>query len=368
VKPFPPLKTDSDDMLHLDALRAIGAVLIVVFHFNRFINIDGRWQAVDDTVKSFSLLVDLFFVISGYVISAVYTGRIRTVSDFRWFLQKRVARLMPLHWLTLGVFIVIAVAGVLGLVNDRDPSRYDPACVVPNLLNLQAFGICRAQTFNFVSWSISAEWAMYLILPVLLWLAGRGTAWLTLATAAILAGLFAVPLFVPSAAQPFHMWTADFGIARAAPGFMIGMIAYGIRGPLGRLPGARWWFFGSCVAFVAGAAVQLDRGILLFACYAVGLLGVAADNAPVKAGAVVRWLAPWGQLSYSIYMLHPIVLKIALNWVGLGMLHLSGDVMRLWCLVWGLVLIPVSYASLMYFEKPARDAIAGWGKKRKPLP
>jgi peptidoglycan/LPS O-acetylase OafA/YrhL len=249
VKPFPPLKTDSDDMLHLDALRALGAVLIVVFHFNRFINIDGRWQAVDDTVKSFSLLVDLFFVISGYVISAVYTGRIRTVSDFRWFLQKRVARLMPLHWLTLAVFIVIAIAGVLGLVNDRDPSRYDPACVVPNLLNLQAFGICRAQTFNFVSWSISAEWAMYLLLPLLFWLAMRGTAWLTLVTVVILAALFAIP-----AEQPFHMWTADFGVARAAPGFLVGMIAYKLRGPLGRLAGARWWFFVSCAAFVAGCA------------------------------------------------------------------------------------------------------------------
>lgn len=366
MKPFPPLKTDSDDMLHLDALRALGAVLIVVFHFNRFINIDGRWQAVDDTVKSFSLLVDLFFVISGYVISAVYTGRIRTVSDFRWFLQKRVARLMPLHWLTLGVFIIIAIAGLLGLVNDRDPSRYDPACVVPNLLNLQAFGICRAQTFNFVSWSISAEWAMYLLLPLLLWLAMRGTVWLALVTAAILAILFAVPLFLPDA-QPFHMWTADFGIARAAPGFLVGMIAYKLRGLLGSLPGARWWFFVCCGAFIVGAALQLDRGLLLFVCYAVGLLGVAADNAPVKPGPVVRWLAPWGQLSYSIYMLHPLALKIALNWVGLGMLHLGGDAMRLWCLTWGLALIPVSYLSLVYFEKPARDAIARWGKRSKSL-
>lgn len=350
-------------MLHLDALRALGAVLIVVFHFNRFINIDGRWQAVDDTVKSFSLLVDLFFVISGYVISAVYTGRIRTVSDFRWFLQKRVARLMPLHWATLAVFVLIAGAGVLGLVNDRDPSRYDAACIVPNLLNLQAFGICRAQTFNFVSWSISAEWAMYLILPLLLWLATRGTLWLTLVTVATLAALMAIP-----ADQPFHMWTADFGIARAAPGFLVGMIAYRLRGPLGRLPGARWWFFGSCLAFVAGAAVQLDRTVLLFVCYGVGLLGVAADNAPVRPGPLVRWLAPWGQLSYSIYMLHPIALKIALNWVGLGMLHLDGDAMRLWCLFWGLALIPIGYLSLICFEKPARDAIARWGKKEKLLP
>ena len=39
---LPPLKPDSDQMLHLDALRIVGALMIVVFHFNRFINLDGQ--------------------------------------------------------------------------------------------------------------------------------------------------------------------------------------------------------------------------------------------------------------------------------------------------------------------------------------
>ena len=77
---LPPLKPDSDQMLHLDALRIVGAVMIVVFHFNRFINLDGRWQVADDTVKSFSLIVDLFFLISGYVMAAIYTGRLTTAA------------------------------------------------------------------------------------------------------------------------------------------------------------------------------------------------------------------------------------------------------------------------------------------------
>src|SRR5689334_7716993 len=105
---LPPVKPDSDQMLHLDALRIIGAVMIVVFHFNRFINLDGRWQLADDTIKSFSLIVDLFFLISGYVMAAIYTGRITTFAKYRDFLRKRVARLGPLHWLTLLVFVVIA--------------------------------------------------------------------------------------------------------------------------------------------------------------------------------------------------------------------------------------------------------------------
>jgi peptidoglycan/LPS O-acetylase OafA/YrhL len=361
VKRFPALAPDSQDMLHLDALRAGASMLIVVFHFNRFLNLDGRWDGVAGAVASFSLIVDLFFVVSGYVISAVYADRLRTRGDFGKFLQRRVARLAPLHWATLLAFVLIALAGAAGLVNDRDPSRYDPACVLPNLLMLQGFGVCRAQTFNFVSWSISAEMGMYLILPPLFWIGRRGALWLAVSAAAVLAALFAAPGEVA-----FHQWTSDFGVLRALPGFLVGMLAFRLRAPLGRLPAARWWLWGACAAFLLGAWLRVDRGLLLFVAYAVGIAGVAADNAPAKASAGVRWLAPWGQLSYSLYMLHPLVLKVALNWIGFGTLHLGGDAMRLWCLAWGLALIPISYASLMLFERPARDWIARLGRKPAP--
>jgi len=94
-------------MLHLDALRIVGAVMIVVFHFNRFINLDGQWQWADDTIKTFSLIVDLFFFISGYVMAAIYTGRLTSFDKYRDFIQKRVARLGPLHWATMLVFIAV---------------------------------------------------------------------------------------------------------------------------------------------------------------------------------------------------------------------------------------------------------------------
>jgi peptidoglycan/LPS O-acetylase OafA/YrhL len=138
-----PLKPDSEDMLHLDALRIVGALMIVVFHFNRFINLDGRWQLADDTIKSFSLIVDLFFLISGYVMAAIYTGRLTSPAKYGDFLKKRVARLGPLHWLTMLAFIAIAAAGSAGLINERDPSRYDASCIIPNVLFIHAWHTCQ---------------------------------------------------------------------------------------------------------------------------------------------------------------------------------------------------------------------------------
>lgn len=355
---LPPLKPDSDQMLHLDALRIVGAVMIVVFHFNRFINLDGRWQLADDTIKSFSLIVDLFFLISGYVMAAIYTGRLTSFVKYRDFLQKRVARLGPLHWATMLVFIVIAALGWTGAINERDASRYDVACIPQNILFIHAWGTCKAQTWNFASWAISAEMGLYLALPLLFWITAKGR-W---ATAAVAFGSLALLLWISRDGETFSQWTYNFGVARAVPGFMLGMLAFQMKAVLARLPFARFVMWGLLAAFVIGSALGASRTSLLLVIYAVGLAGVAADTAGVQGG-VSKTLAPWAQLSFSLYLLHPIALKIALNWIGLGAWNLNGDAMRLWCLFWVIALFPIAYLSLIGFERPARDWIAKLGRK-----
>ncbi len=358
---LPPLKPDSDQMLHLDALRIVGAVMIVVFHFNRFINLDGRWQWADDTIKTFSLIVDLFFLISGYVMAAIYTGRLTTFAKYRDFLQKRVARLGPLHWLTMLVFIAVAAAGAVGWIQDSDPRRYDVACIVPNIVFVHAWGVCHSQTWNFVSWAISAEMGMYVALPLIFLLTARGP-WVTLAVALL---SIVVMLETPHGDRPFHQWTWDYGVLRAIPGFLIGMAAFQLRGPLAKIPRPNllmWLLLG---AYLVASWAGTPRTVLLFVVYAIGLLGVAADAKGVQGGVSQR-LAPWAQLSFSLYLLHPIALKMGLAWVGLGMWNLNGDLMRLWVLFWVVALFPIAYLSLVFFERPARDALANFGKREKP--
>ncbi|KRA64778.1 acyltransferase [Caulobacter sp. Root655] len=358
MKAFPALKPDSDEMLHLDALRIVGALMIVVFHFNRFINLDGRWQLADDMVKGFSLIVDLFFLISGYVMAAIYAGRLNSWSRYGTFLKKRVARLGPLHWATMLVFVAVWAAGQAGWIADRDPKRYDLACIVPNIVFIHAWHVCHAQTWNFASWAISAEMGMYLALPLLFWITARGR----ILTAVAAFGSLAVLLMNPDGDMPFHQWTWNFGVLRAVPGFLIGMLAFQLRPWLARLPGARFWMWGLLALFLALSTIRLDRTLLLLVVYALGMAAVAADAAGTQGG-VSRRLAPWAQLSFSLYLLHPIVLKMGLAWVGLGMWNLNGDAMRAWVLFWVLALIPIAYLSLVLFERPARDWIGGLGQK-----
>ncbi len=354
---FPPLKPDSDQMLHLDALRIVGAVMIVVFHFNRFIDLDGRWRVADDAIKAYSLIVDLFFLISGYVMAAIYAGRLTCWRRYRDFLQKRVARLGPLHWATLLAFVVIAALGWTGVINERDPSRYDVTCIPQNILFIHAWGTCKAQTWNFVSWAISAEMGLYVALPLLFVITARGP-WITAGAAF---GSLVLLLWISRTGETFSQWTYDFGVARAVPGFLLGMWAFQVRGALARLPLARVAMWGLLAVFAVAGAFHVPRTALLFLVYAVGLAGVAADARGVQGG-VSQALAPWAQLSFSLYLLHPLALKIALNWVGFGAWGLTGDAMRLWCLLWVILLFPIAYASLVLFERPARDRLATWGK------
>ncbi|ALL15350.1 acyltransferase family protein [Caulobacter henricii] len=362
---LPPLKPDSDQMLHLDALRIVGALMIVVFHFNRFINLDGRWQLADDTIKTFSLIVDLFFVISGYVMAAIYTGRLTTLAKYGDFLKKRVARLGPLHWATMLVFIAVAAAGAAGWIQDRDAKRYDVACIVPNILFIHAWGVCKSQTWNFVSWAISAEMGVYIALPLLFWITARGR-WVT-GGLAILS--LVILLQTPHGDRPFHQWTWDYGVLRAVPGFLIGMLGFQIRPLLAKLPYPNLVMWGLLAAFLIASPLKVPRDVLLLVIYAVGLAGIAADAAgPV--GPVTRRLAPWAQLSFTLYMLHPIALKMGLAWVGLGMWNLNGDLMRLWVLFWVVALVPLAYLSLILFERPARDWITrlSWRKSDRSSP
>src|SRR4051794_10264654 len=103
---FPKLVAESDEMPHLDSLRFIAAMGIVVYHYKAHVGLQGASTSMD----GLRLFVDLFFVISGFVIARLYS-EMRTRQEYLHFLQKRVARLWPLH-----VATALASAGVGVLV------------------------------------------------------------------------------------------------------------------------------------------------------------------------------------------------------------------------------------------------------------
>jgi peptidoglycan/LPS O-acetylase OafA/YrhL len=163
------------------------------------------WGGVGDNafVHNAYLMVDLFFVLSGFVISRAYGERLHSLRDLGQFQFLRFGRLYPVHLLFLLVFGGIELAKHIaatryGLTspNAHLQEQGGLALFVQNLLLVHAVLPNQPHGFNYPSWSISVEFYTYLVfgavtlglarwrVPVFIALAGG---------ACVLLGLHAVP-------------------------------------------------------------------------------------------------------------------------------------------------------------------------------
>lgn len=151
----------------LDALtgvRGIAAWLVVLYHIR-----EGLAHALPASViavfaKGY-LAVDLFFVLSGFVLSLTWGGRfardgLGAAPDF-W--RKRVARVWPLHAFILAATIVFAL--VIQATGRPVPPHYRWEELPLHILLIQNWGFTPDLAWNDPSWSISTEMAAYLLFP-----------------------------------------------------------------------------------------------------------------------------------------------------------------------------------------------------------
>jgi peptidoglycan/LPS O-acetylase OafA/YrhL len=356
------LRLESDRMIYLDLLRIASSYLIIIYHFQSQVDWGQAAATMRGRLDGFTLAVDLFFFISGFVISSVYTGRLSDAAAFKSFMAKRAARLVPLHWATFTIFAIFGIANATGHLPSNHPEIYDTRCAAPNLLLLHAFGFCSSLTFNYVSWSISAEMGLYLLFPLLAIVATRRHLSLFVVAATI------AMLMIASnrTGVSWLHWSYDFGILRALPSFLLGMISFHHRGRLARVPWASGWLLIACLAFVAGCLLQWPQLPLLVLVYCIALLGIAASEHP--ASHFARRLAPLGQLTYSLYMLHPLVQSVLLTGVGATFLGLRGWQMNVFVLVTLGLMIPIAWLSLVLFERPARRWLTRLLEARRARP
>lgn len=352
------LKLESDRMIYLDLLRIASCFLIILYHFQNQMDLGSATEAVRLRLEGLTLMVDLFFFISGFVIHSVYIGRINSRGDFGNFMGKRVARIVPLHWATFAIFAGFGVAHAMGYLPSNHPEIYDPRCAVPNLLLLHAFGPCSSLTFNYVSWSISAEMGMYILYPLLAILAGR-----RYLAPVVVAGIVALLSIMTARADVFWLeWSFDGGVLRALPSFLLGATGFTHRATLARIPRARLWLTAAFLLYVVGCLLQWPKLPMLLLIYGTAMLGIAASEQ--GASRLARGIAPIGQLTYSLYMLHPLVQAVLLTGVGATFLRLEGWTMTLFAFGGIALMVPISWVSLVVFERPTRRWVTRLMQKR----
>ncbi len=141
-------------------LNHLGFILDDFFH-------PGGWMYV--IINNGYYAVDMFFILSGIVITHHYGTLLKSgkISDYGAFLWLRLARLYPLHLVTLiGVLCLVSLAPLAGYALTH-PEDYQLGDFIENLFLIQAWHYNSHMSWNYFSWSISAEWLAYLLTPIL---------------------------------------------------------------------------------------------------------------------------------------------------------------------------------------------------------
>ena len=347
------------DLRALTTLRFLAAFWVVLYTAWPHLDVGFTPTAV---TKGY-LGVEVFFVLSGFILSHVYLERAGTARfSYGGFLWARLARVYPLHLVTLfgmvGLGVVASFAGI-----SVDHGLLDWGSLPAQLTLTHAWGLAPSSAFNHPSWSISAEWFAYLAFPAFAFVAWRLRNRPVLAT--ILAAVFALALY--AAFQPlagFFLTEATFrwGALRIVPCFALGCALYLVR-RRAPVPHAGW------LAAVAGAGLLIAASIPLWdpivvLCAGGLILGLGSlENGRMGvlgSGAGVYL----GEISYSVYMVCAPVLLVMTN---LAAKVTGADDKRFHIIVWlGIVLaVPlVAAATYHLVERPARKALRGMSDRR----
>lgn len=300
--PAPKSRFDS-----LTSLRGIAALLTV------FIHLVAVWADVFPSMKHWTLFrhfalhsylfVDFFFILSGFVMSHVYGSAFKdsvTPGDYIRFIRARFARVYPLHFVLLILYVALAAAG---LKQAQDNPEWS---IAANLLLVQALGFFDHPTWDTPSWSISVEWWTYVIFPFAAMWAQRYVrlpAMAGLGLALSIGGFFWLSMHFGSADL-----TVGYAFVRCLLGFLAGANLYCLFLTRQESPQANAVTITIMLAVLAALtfAPSPFTDIFTFVCFC-GLVYATSTERQWLHHKTLVWL---GDISYSIYLWHTLLLHV----------------------------------------------------------
>ncbi len=284
----------------VQALRGLACLLVVLYHA---IDAWGAGQvpprAADTIWPNGAAGVDLFFVISGFVMALTAAGLAGGAGAWR-FSVRRLRRVVPLYWAMTGLklLVLLTTAGPAAL-----PGPWHAAASFLFIPSRDAAGAVRPVLG--VGWTLQFEMLFYLLFAAAL--AGRRPAWQVVLPLAPLA----VAGFLRQPGWPAPLVLANGLVLEFCLG--LGVAAAVQPGPCAQTARPR----ASCAcAFGTGLALLLtlpQPGALRFAAWGVPaarMLAGAVAAVPWVGRRLPRWLLAVGDASYAIYLSHPFVVPL----------------------------------------------------------
>jgi exopolysaccharide production protein ExoZ len=327
----------------LDYLRGLAAFGIMVYHYS-------SWSFGEQTASSFLGRVGIygvaiFYVLSGQTLSYIYSSRLQLASvDLRKFYKRRFFRIFPLLWLATLLSIVLS---------KRVPNVTD---LFLNLTGL--FSLFKWDTyFATGAWSIGNELCFYLTLPLLIFLFNKSiTGFLVVVlSATVICGYFAFSALLPSIplAMQWHAYTNPLNqFLFFLGGVVIGKIIQPttikkwqsvVLGLVGFIAFAVVPVHGNAIALVTGP----NRIFFIASCFLLCISFFRNAHAP---SFIDRPLSILGQISYSLYLLHPLV--YAVTKAVFSVVARTNELLTSYILPLSLIIsLVASYISYQYFER-----------------
>lgn len=361
---------NGEKLLSLESLRGIAAVSVAIFHFGVNSHFDNAF------IRQSWLMVDFFFVLSGFVIAMNYQHRLGNFEQLLSFQQRRFFRLYPLHVFMLLVFLGIEVSkwlaeSFMGLQGSSPSfSKNDLYSFLSHLALLQNFTHDQI-TWNEPSWSISAEFYTYILFALVMLLVRSNI--LRLLLASILIVMIAGSLLISKG----MVTDSVSGPLRCFYSFFLGVIAYnGYQFCLdrwGRMSSSLLAFAMFVASILVIAFSKGEEHVstlfipLLFVITIVTLSLTSSDTTFIRY-MERPFLVMLGTLSYGIYMVHQavwwcvnqvflVLLKfpVAANHHGEMKLYFENIWLADMTLLFGLsIIMLLAYLSHRYIEMPGQ--------------
>lgn len=363
-----------------DGLRGLAILAVMVYHFLQYKGPSNTGRALHSLASIGWAGVDVFFVISGFLITGILLDSRARPGRWRHFFIRRSLRIFPLYYLVMTAVTAVGIgATVLGLNIDHPAVQtVDRAWV--NFLYLTNFWVAWAGKDSVpmdIAWSLAIEEQFYLVFPFIVWHLRRRNLVRALVLSVLLAPVLRTLTWWFSGGDPQGPYVLPW--CRMDSLTMGGLLVFVLRDGSDSLKRS-----------LSQAAIPLSVGALaLLLSFKRGTLPLDSLGYSLTAAATGAWLvrvlsgdAPLfskilrnrilmhiGKVSYGLYLLHVLVRFAFMSSpvgtyfadyredLGLGLLRLT--------ILIGLSLLAAT-ASWTYFERPVLKLKNRWAPNSPP--
>jgi peptidoglycan/LPS O-acetylase OafA/YrhL len=294
----------------LDGLRGLAVLLVLVFHIFQVESepASGALRLAYKATRIGQTGVDLFFVLSGFLITGILADTRGSRAYFHNFYGRRTVRIFPLYYGVLIVATIILPLGLGGPVTDANPW-----CLWTYTANMPAVFHAEPVTFGHF-WTLAVEEQFYLIWPAVVFACARPTM-MRVCVGCIVGSIFVRIGLVRMGLSPNSFMPGRLDSLAAG-----GLLALAARGPSGTSGWRRraWLTLGAMAVVVLPLYVvktgshegwlQVIKFTLLAGLYAalLALTVVSSETSPLGRFFGHPAMRFFGKYSYGIYVFHPL--------------------------------------------------------------